>query len=214
MQDITMQDINCNSHYLSKQQESHLQSCDPVTSHVCHPGQQMDKWVKHIRPYVILLLKSGKYDSNMSEHIILQVMNASESHNEEWKLIQYHLKDKLLLTCSTFRQLSYIVEKANLSPIKSLIPSNLIINIYWTPMTGLQSQISKASLGFHPLTSNLLQQIMLLRLLLHSYLQLHVVPRYVLQSSFKNSVSFSNSCRPPSLKEMAPTPDSCSIDQQ
>ena len=66
-----------------KSQERHIHSCNPITSPAFNPGQQINKWVVHIRPYVTLFFKSVKYDNNMSNYIILQVISPGKDHHED-----------------------------------------------------------------------------------------------------------------------------------
>ena len=80
-----MLEIHRNSHNFFKLQEAKIKNCDPVTSPVCSPGQQMDKWVEYIRKHVTVLVKSGKYDHRLSETIVTQAMHAGGDYNEDWK---------------------------------------------------------------------------------------------------------------------------------
>ena len=80
-----MLEIHRNSHNFFEQQLLAIKNSDPITSPVCNPGQQMDKWVEHIRKYVTLLQKSGKYDHKYSEIIVVKAMSAGGDGNEEWR---------------------------------------------------------------------------------------------------------------------------------
>ena len=43
----------------------------------------MDKWVEHIRKFVLLLTKSGKYDHRLSEDLVFNAMMAKGDQNED-----------------------------------------------------------------------------------------------------------------------------------
>ena len=119
---IIMEEIHRNSHNFFLAQEAAIKSCDPLTAECCNPGQQMDKWVEHIRKFVILLSKSGKYDHKLSETIIILAMRAGGDHNEDWKSVLRPIKLALrakyanLGLHTTFQQMDKDFEKDDLSP--------------------------------------------------------------------------------------------------
>ena len=82
----------------------------------------MDKWAEHIRKSVKLLVKSGKYDHKLSEHIVLQAMSAGGDLNEDWKSELRPIKKDLRAKYSelglytTLKEMEEDFEQAGLSP--------------------------------------------------------------------------------------------------